>query len=212
MISFATMSTLAADIRLPPFMDVADFLAWPGDGTPTRYELVDGVLRAMAPATPTHNTIVSNLTLLIGNHLARHRGDCHVETTPGIQPRLRADWNFRIPDLGVTCRPAERDAAMMPEPILLVEVLSASNAAETWDNVRAYASIPSVREILVLHATRIRAEILTRDSEGAWPENPAPIATGEPVHLASIDLGFPLEEAYRHTYLLRGRESGKEAS
>jgi len=36
------MTTVAT--RLPPLMTVADFVDWPGDGTSTRYELVDGVL------------------------------------------------------------------------------------------------------------------------------------------------------------------------
>ncbi len=206
------MTTLARDTRLPPFMDVADFLAWPGDGTPTRYELVDGVLRAMAPAGDTHNRIQSNLHLLIGNHLARTRPSCQAVVTPGVQPRLRADWNFRIPDLGVTCRPSERDDVMMPEPILLAEVLSPGNEGDTWESVRACATIPSVQEILVLHSTRIRAEVLTRDEAGAWPENPVVVERGSEVRLSSIALSFPIEEAYRHTYLLRSTEGGEETS
>ena len=49
------------------------------------------------------------------------------------------------------------------DPVLLVEILSPSNRAETWTNVWAYTTIPSVREILVLHSLRIRAELLRRD-------------------------------------------------
>ncbi len=48
-------------------MTVADFIDWPGDGNCTRYELVDGDLRALAPASDTHNTIVGNLVGLIRN-------------------------------------------------------------------------------------------------------------------------------------------------
>ena len=42
---------MTAARKLPPMMTVDDFLCWEGDGTDTRYELVDGVLRAMSPAT-----------------------------------------------------------------------------------------------------------------------------------------------------------------
>ena len=49
--------------KLPPLMTVAEFLEWPGDGTGTRYELVDGVLRAMAPASDNHGTIQTNLII-----------------------------------------------------------------------------------------------------------------------------------------------------
>jgi len=30
-------------------MTLGEFLVWPGDGTAKRYELVDGVVRAMSP-------------------------------------------------------------------------------------------------------------------------------------------------------------------
>ena len=51
--------------QMLPIAVVIDFIDWPGDGTSTRYELVDGVLRAMAPGSDTHNTIVANLAGLL---------------------------------------------------------------------------------------------------------------------------------------------------
>ena len=42
---------MTAGRKLPPLLTVAVFLAWEGDSPPTRYELVDGVLRAMPPGT-----------------------------------------------------------------------------------------------------------------------------------------------------------------
>ena len=45
-----------------------------------------------------------------------------------IVPGVRASRNRRVPDLGVTCAP--------PEPILLIEILSPSNEAETRTNTK----------------------------------------------------------------------------
>lgn len=59
---------MTAARKLPPQMTVADFLCWEGDGTDTRCELVDGVLRAMPPSTNAHAFICANLIRLIGNH------------------------------------------------------------------------------------------------------------------------------------------------
>ena len=186
---------------LPPKMDVADFIGWPGDGSGTRYELADGVLRAMAPGSDAHNTIVANLTGLIWQHLRQKRSACRVVTGLGIQPHVRAEWNFRIPDLGVTCARSHVGEIMTPDPVLLVEVLSPTNAAETWDNVIAYTTLPSVQEILVVHSTRIKAEILRRDAQGHWPPNPTAIEAGAMIELASIDAGFALKEVYVGTHL-----------
>lgn len=193
------MST--AHAKLPPLMTVADFIDWPGDGMGTRYELVDGVLRAMAPASDTHSVIQANLLYLIGAHLRQHRSTCRAGATPGVQPRLRAEWNFRVPDIGVTCAPNRPGDVMMPDPLLLIEVLSPGNANDTWDNIPHYASLPSVKEILVVHSTRLRAELLTKGTDGAWPPNPAVTEGSGSVHLASIDLDLPLPEIYRGTHL-----------
>jgi hypothetical protein len=54
----------------------------------------------------------------------------------------------------------------------MVEILSPTNKTETWTNVWAYTTIPTVEEILILHSVRIRAELLRRDDQNQWPERP----------------------------------------
>jgi Uma2 family endonuclease len=187
--------------KLPPLMDVADFIDWPGDGIGTRFELIDGVLRAMAPGSDAHNTIVMTLGRLIGNHLAKTRPGCRVVAAPGVQPRVRAEWNFRIPDLGVTCAPNRPGEIFTPDPILLIEVLSPSNASETYESVRAYATLPSVQEILVVHSTRIEAELLRRDPAGDWPANATILTTGSKLNLESIGTSLSIADIYAGTHL-----------
>jgi Uma2 family endonuclease len=187
--------------KLPPLMDVADFIEWPGDGLGTRFELVDGIVRAMAPASDAHGTILVNLGRLIGNHLVKARPSCRVVATPGVQPRVRAEWNYRIPDLGVTCSPNRPGDLFTPDPILLIEVLSPSNVAETYEAVRAYATLPSVQEILVVHSTRIEIELLRRDKDGNWPANPTVIRAGASLPLQCINAELALPDIYANTHL-----------
>lgn len=80
----------------------------------------------------------------------------------------------------------------------LIEILFPSNQAETWANVWAYATIPSVQEILVLKTASIGAELLRRNQDGSWPRQPLAIETGE-LTLESIGLSIPLAAAYRTT-------------
>ncbi len=187
--------------KLPPLMDVTEFIQWPGDGTPTRYELVDGVLRAMAPPSDAHGTIQTNLAILLGVHVRRHRPGCRVVSNPGVQPRLRADWNFRIPDLGVTCAPNVSGVVMTPDPILLIEVLSPGNASATWDNIWVYATLPTVTELVVVHSTRVKVELLRKGADGAWPERAEIAEVGGSLRLASIGAEFAISEAYAGTHL-----------
>jgi Uma2 family endonuclease len=192
---------VTAQLKLPPMMTVTDFLDWPGDGSGQRYELIDGELRAMAPGADSHNTIVMTFGTLIWNHLQTTGSTCRVVSAPGIQPRIRADWNVRIPDLGVTCAPNRIGDVMTPEPVLLIEVLSPGNKSQTYENVRAYATIPSVREIIVLHSTAIKAEILLRDGQGDWPSNPTEIGNRDTLTLSSIKASFQLAQLYASTHL-----------
>ena len=71
---------------------------------------------------------------LLGNHLVAQGSPCHVVTGPGIVPRVRANRNYRVPDLGATCAQASNEP-MVAEPNLLVEILSPSNEAETRSNI-----------------------------------------------------------------------------
>ena len=185
---------------LPPLMTVADFLDWPGDGTDTRYELVDGVLRAMAPGSDAHNTIVANLAGLIWQHLRHSRPQCRLVMALGVQIRTRAEWNFRVPDLGVTCTPNRAGEVMTPDPILLVEVLSPGNVNDTYESVRGYATLPSVQEIALIHSTRIKAEVLRRDEREAWPDDPV-VVDRDALRLESIGATLALKDIYVGTHL-----------
>ena len=82
-------------------------------------------------------------------------------TAGGIIPHARATRNFRIPDLVVTRAPPG-SGVTVPEPVLLVEILSPDNETMSWNNIWTYTTIPSVREILAIHSTRIEAELLRR--------------------------------------------------
>jgi len=186
---------MSAANQMSATMTVADFLAW--DSTGDRWELVEGVARAMAPAAPPHGFIQAEAARLIGNHLVEHRPQCRVATETGVQPRVRADLNVRVPDLAITCTAPEPDDRLMQAPLILVEILSPSNKAETWANVWSYVTISCVQEILVLHTAEIRADLLRRQDDGAWPDNPLALAAGDVLTLESIGFAAPLATFYR---------------
>jgi Uma2 family endonuclease len=185
----------------PSRMTVAEFLEWPGDGTATRFELVDGEPRAMAPASGTHGTLQITVGSILRAHLRRHRPGCRVVGEPGIVPRMNTATNFRIPDLAVTCSPNRPGERALPDPLVIVEILSPTNEAETRENVRAYATIPSVRHILLVRSTDIAAELFTRDPDGTWPELPHMLISADSVVLSEIGFSTELAEFYEDTYL-----------
>ena len=192
---------MVAAVKIPVFMSVEDFMAWdPGDGQ--SWQLVDGVPQAMAPTNRTHGALQNRLGSLLDAHFERRGSPCSAITAPGVIPHVQAGHNVRIPDLGVTCSPYLNEESILTDPVLLVEILSPSNQADTWSNVWTYTTIPSVQEILVLHSAKVRADLLRRTREGGWPETPEAITDGDLV-LESVGARFSLASIYRTTRLAR---------
>jgi Uma2 family endonuclease len=186
--------------KAPHHITVDEFIAWVGDG---RWQLIDGEPRAMAPAHATHGIVQATLAFLLNQHLYTRGSPCVVVTEPAIQPRVRSRSNMRVPDLAVTCSPVQAGQIALPDPLLIVEILSPSNEADTWENVWTYATIPSVQEILVLRSASITADLLRRRADSTWPEEPMQIGRDDALHLACIGLTIPLPALYARTYLER---------
>ena len=114
-----------------------EFLAF-DDGTDTRYELFDGQIVAMAPASDVHGALVMRLGRQIGNALPP---GCEVVGEAGIVPPERADSWYEA-DLAVTCA-GLTGQQFVAEPILIALVLSPSTAATDRDR-----KLPDYRTIL----------------------------------------------------------------
>ena len=178
----------------------AEFLAWPGDGTGRRYQLVDGEVRAISIGTTTRGLIQATVASLVAGHLDAGASSCCAVIRPCISPRVRASLNVRCPAFGVSATRDEPGAYILQEPLLLFEIVS-DDTADAWRNVWSYTTIPSVREIVVVHSARIFAELLRRDAEGDWPAEPGEIDTDGTLRLDSIGFACPLRAAYAQTHL-----------
>ena len=58
-----------------------------------------------------------------------------------------------------------------------------------------------MREILAVHSTRIEGELLRRNADGSWPEEPDTMAAADMLTLESIGFTLPLGAFYRTTAL-----------
>lgn len=191
---------MAAALNALGFMMLNEFLDWDSPGQ-QRWQLIDAVPVAMAPPTPLHGAIQNEVGSIIRNHLVERGSPCSVISTPGVIPKFQSDRNFLIPDLAVTCSASDVAGKTVLEPVLLVEILSPSNHAETWQNVWRYLTIPALREILVVRTASVGVELLRRADDGAWPDLPLLVTEGA-FSLSSIDLTLPVAALYRGTGLI----------
>lgn len=183
-----------------PRMTAAEFLEWDGGGLVGKLELVEGEVVAMSPASGTHALIQANIAFLLGAHLRAKKLPCRVGTEAPIIPRLHANDNVRAPDLAVTCIAAP-PGKTFPDPVLIVEVSSPSNQDETWNSIRACATIPTLAEILVVDSDRQKARIFRKSDKGEWPIDPEVVEAEGAVKLTSIDAAFEMREIYSGTEL-----------
>ena len=188
---------MAAALRFSGLMNVDEFLKWDSPGE-YHWQLIDGVPVAMSPPAPVHGVIQSEVSRLLGNHLVERGTPCTVITTPGVIPRFQSDRNYMVPDLAVTCSRTDITGKAVHEPVLLIEILSPTNHAETWRNVWAYMTISTLREILVIRTASMGVELLRRGGDDAWPDKPLSIADGE-FTLSSIGLNLAVASLYRGT-------------
>jgi Uma2 family endonuclease len=168
---------------------------WPGDGTGRPFQLIDGEPVAMAPASPAHGRLQARLAKLIGNHLDATRPGCEVITAPGVKPQVNHATNVRVSDLVVTCEP-HGDRKTVEAPVLIVEILSPSNARESREAARALVSRSSVQEVLLLYSEEIGAEVSRRMADGGWDPEPVWYGAADDLVLESIGFRLPMRELY----------------
>jgi Uma2 family endonuclease len=180
-------------------MTVAEFRAWPGDGSGRRFDLVNGRIRAQSTHSQTHGMLQTRLLTVLTNHLDTLEGACRAVPAASIVPEVLSNWNELHPDVAVTCEPNDPAVHELRKPILIIEVLSDSNRGETWDNVAKYATISTVREILVLEQDVVAGYYYTRQADGAWPADVEEIGPDDTLTLRSFDLAIPMHSLYRGT-------------
>jgi Uma2 family endonuclease len=141
-------------------MTVDEFLAW-DDGTDTRHELVDGTIRAMAPPSNVHGTIVSKAAVLMGSAL-RAKRPCRSQSEAGVRIDQHTWWQA---DIAVTCTPVV-PGSEIDRPILIAEVLSPSTRVQDLGRkLIDYKGLPSVREIWMIDSERRWVQFWRRNGD-----------------------------------------------
>jgi Uma2 family endonuclease len=166
------------------------------------YQLIDGVIVAMAPPAIPHQIIAGNLTGEIYSAVRANRPNCTVRSQAGIAPQGRLGRNHFETDITVTCE-AGGYRGIASEPVLIVEIQSPSTERDDhFVKLPEYQAIPSLMEILYIESETVAATVYRRQADG-WEniEIPGPAARLE---LYTIGLDIPLADAYRGVPRLGG--------
>jgi Uma2 family endonuclease len=134
-------------------MDVDAFLAW-ADGRQGRWELRDGRPLMMAPERALHALTKYAAQESLKAGIMRAGLPCRM-FPDGMTVRITARSAFE-PDALVVCPPPPDLSAMeIPNPVIVIEVLSPSTATDDHGvKLDGYFSLPSIEHYLILDPDR----------------------------------------------------------
>jgi Uma2 family endonuclease len=131
-------------------MTLEQFLHWAERQPQGRYELVHGFPVAMAAERARHNRRKRHLVNVFAAALTRAGLPCEAMADGMAVPISKQ--GTREPDALVYCGPRlDDDAILVPNPVIVVEVLSPSTAGtDAWDKVDDYLAVPSIHHYLIV--------------------------------------------------------------
>jgi Uma2 family endonuclease len=169
-------------------MTLMEFLAWE-ERQETKYEFDGFEPVAMVGVTGAHSTIQGNILTALGNRLRgtpcrQHGSDLKIEVVGRI----------RYPDAFVVCTHVAPDAKIVPDPVVIFEILS--EGTERKDRItknEEYRLTPSVRRYVMLEQDEAAATVFAREGE-RWVGT---LLKGDAVlSMPEIGIEVPLAEFY----------------
>jgi Uma2 family endonuclease len=174
-------------------MTLDEFLAWERE-QPERSEFADGVVVMMTGGSLAHVMIATNILTFLRQAL---RGSgCRPF---GSDAKILANGNIRYPDVSVTRQTVDGTSDIVPEPALIIEVVSPSTertdrGLKTLD----YFATTSIRQYAIVAQDQRLIDLYTRTAEG-WVNE---ILTGDAVlRLSSVGVEIALDAIYEDTEL-----------
>ena len=161
-----------------------------------RSEYIDGQMYAMAGGGRNHALIA----MAVGARLdLQLRGKPRATAGSDLRLYSKTEKTLTYPDIVVFCEPAQfldGDRDTLTDATVIVEVLSKSTQNyDRGEKFRAYRTLPSFAEYLLLAQNEIRAEHHVRQPHGTWlfRESKSPDTQ---IHLAAIGCTLTLGELY----------------
>jgi len=159
-----------------------------------KYEFHNGMITAMAGGTPEHGIIASNFMRTLPEFKS-----CTIFPSD-VKIHIPLTNRTIYPDASVVCGDylkSEKDKNAIINPILILEVLSASTVAfDRGEKFTHSRQIPSLREYVLISQDEAVVDTYYRTDDGTW-EIQTISGLSEKVMLKSIDCKIAMGDIYR---------------
>jgi Uma2 family endonuclease len=179
--------------RPPRRMTVDEFIEWAMLQPGGRYELMDGEVVAMAPERAAHARLRARIWRALDDDVRERGLPC--EALPDGMTVQIDEHTVYEPDALIHCGdPLPDETVVVPEPLIVVEVLSPrTSARDVGAKLADYFRVPSIRHYLIARTDRPTI-IHHEKSEGG--EIATHIVTAGAVQLDPPGLSLQLDRIY----------------
>ena len=187
------MANTAVDLDTGLKMSREEYRRWAMEQPSGRFERVDGQVVAMAPERAAHADRKALVWLALRQAVAAAGLQCDVYPD-GMT--VEVDDSDYEPDAVVRCGESlSDDAIAVPDPLVIVEVLSPSTRhVDLTRKLAAYFQIPTLRHYLVFWATERRVIHHRRGADGS--DIHTRISIAGPIVLDPPGVTITVEEVY----------------
>ncbi|MEA3179103.1 MAG: hypothetical protein QOI59_2626 [Gammaproteobacteria bacterium] len=179
----------------PSYMTLEEFFKF-SEGSPLRYEYVNGVIHAMTGPSIAHCRIAGELHVAVKSHL--RGGPCEAFVSgANVQIRSQTDEIVYIPDLVVACNREEWDKNWLCNPKLVAEILSPSTRdTDLREKAMTFRRVSSVEEYVLIEQSEHKVTVHRRAEKWRPQVYSGPDAVAD---FRSIALTVPLAQIYAGT-------------
>jgi len=169
-------------------MTLAEFLDWE-ERQELRYEFDGFQPVAMTGGTVRHDTLGNRLRVLLFTRLEGKPCRAFGPTT-----KIQVQGRIRYPDAFVSCTPVSPNETIVPEPVLVFEVLSpGTSRTDRIEKLREYQATQSIRRYVILEQESIAATVFSRVG-AEWTARA--LTDGDVLAMPEIGIELRLTEIY----------------
>jgi Uma2 family endonuclease len=186
-------------IERQPGITFAEFIAWEQEQE-ARHELIGGQIVAFAGGSLDHSSISSNIVTKLR---ATVEPPCQAFNSDAIlETATRSAANGFRADAVVSCSPENVGTALFVRtPLIVVEVLSPSNAGRKWvEKLFEYWNTLSIAQLVLVDSRTRATSSYVRDANGVW-QAPLTIEGMGTVEFPPIGSAMSFDQIYAATSL-----------
>ena len=179
------------NVALRKTMTREEFFRW-AEAQEERYEFDGEQPVAMTGGTNTHGSIVRNVVIELGTRLRGKSCQVFPAEAGGV---ATVGQTVRYPDATVTCSPVQGRDRLIPNPVVVFEVVSEGNArTDRFHKMREYHAVPSIeRYVLVEQAVPVLVSYLRQDDA---PWTATSLSIGDVLALPEIGIQIPVADIF----------------